>query len=78
MSRPSALKAARKRLGLSQAQMAKRLGVSQPTVCNIEKGKPPRSTRRWKWIAREYGVPMRTLLVHFTSEPPRSAEAPSP
>jgi len=78
MRKPSALRAARERKGISQAQMAVRLGVSQPTVSNIETGKAPPPAARWKRIAREYGVPMRTLLVHFTSGPVRTTEAPSP
>ena len=34
----SRLKAARKRAGLTKAQLAKQAGISQPTYCDLERG----------------------------------------
>lgn len=40
------VKAIRATLGLTQAELAKEVGVDQSTVSNWEKGKPPRGPAR--------------------------------
>lgn len=41
----SKIRAYRRDMGLTQAQLARRLGVAQPTVCNWEKGRSAPSHR---------------------------------
>lgn len=38
---PDALRAARRRLGLTQVELARALGVSQPSICDWECGRKP-------------------------------------
>lgn len=56
------LKQLRKAKGLTQAQMASRLGVSMPAICAWETGKArPRDTRM-KALASALGIPMSELF----------------
>jgi DNA-binding XRE family transcriptional regulator len=51
---PADLRAIRKRLGLTQAELAAALGVSRKTVCEREAGKVP--------ITRETELAMEALI----------------
>lgn len=53
---------ARKNLGLTQAQVADRLGITQPTYAGIEKGKHSASLTTVQRIADVLGVPTDELV----------------
>lgn len=67
----SRLRAARKAVGLSQAQVAKRLGVHRPTISEIEAGRRRVSADELARLAEMYGVPAEwfTSEVHVEAEP---------
>ncbi len=53
---------ARKRAGLTQEALAKRMGVSQPAVAKIESGKPP-SLRTLRRYAAATGSKLKIELI---------------
>jgi transcriptional regulator with XRE-family HTH domain len=55
--------AARRRAGISQRELARRLGVSQPRVAHIEKGKGATSLAYLERIGEALGM---DLVVVFT------------
>lgn len=63
------LKRLREAAGLSQTGLAKKAGVSQQLISNIEKGKYFRTTKIPE-IAKELGVPMYELDASFAAEAP--------
>lgn len=65
------LKAAREKAGLSQAELAKAIGVNQSTIAQLETGKRTGTTHdRMSKIEEALGVPEGSLAVHL---PARSA-----
>ena len=63
-SSKSLLTFARERKGLSQADMATVLDVTQPTISNWENGHVPHPSL-WPDIAKAYGVKVASLVKHF-------------
>ena len=62
--------AARKRLGLSQAALAGRVGISRATMVGIESGKQGVPVHTLVGIANALGVPPQELIAEsFTVEP---------
>lgn len=57
------LKAARVARGLKQAQMARRLGVTQATISRVEKGQLVPRNERLVDFATEYRVPLETFVM---------------
>ena len=55
---------ARKRLGLTQAQIAERIGVDQSSVSNWEKRKGKPNVKKLPKAAEVYGVPIEALLAN--------------
>jgi putative transcriptional regulator len=53
---------ARKRAGLTQPQLAEKVGVSRPTIARIEAGGHSPSVQVALAIARELGEPVETLF----------------
>ena len=45
----------RKRLGISQAELARRAGINATSLCRIENGKEPAFSKRGKKIADALG-----------------------
>jgi len=56
------LREARERLGLSQEEMAARLGLSQATVSRLENGQTLLRRRLWRYVADEYKVDVATVI----------------
>ena len=65
------LRDARKTAGVSQEQLAKGVGLSRPSIVNIEKGRQPVYIHSLLEIANALGTTLDALL-------PTSAERPSP
>jgi putative molybdopterin biosynthesis protein len=65
------LRAARLGKGLTQKQVAAKLGVKQPTVWGWESGKSVPVRDRWRDVARVYGVPVGA----FFPAPPKRARS---
>ena len=63
---------ARKRLGLTQAQMADRLGVSQSTVALWERGKTKPKVTSIPKTAEAYGVSAQEIAEHTIAKQQRS------
>lgn len=63
MSNP--LRKARDARGLSQADLAARLDVTQGTISNWETGSFTPDPKLWRDIARAYGVGVETLTRFF-------------
>lgn len=61
--RTNAIKTARKRAGLSQVQLAQKLGVSPSTVAAWELGTHSMRTARLQQVARALGVKVSKLLA---------------
>ena len=61
--RANAIKTARERRGLSQIQLAEKLGVSPSTVAGWELGTHSVRTARLARLARVLGVPVTKLLA---------------
>jgi len=59
---------ARKKAGLTQAVAADKLGVSDASVCQWEKGVTMPNPRRLTEIARVYGCTVNELLAEDESE----------
>ncbi len=57
-----ALKGARKREGLTQADLAARLGISQTHISEMERGKRPIGKEMAKRLAKVLGVDYRVFL----------------
>lgn len=53
---PAQLRALRLNAGLTQAQLAEALGISQPTVSGAERGTPTTTDVVERWVARCDGV----------------------
>jgi transcriptional regulator with XRE-family HTH domain len=53
-SLPKRLKAARRRLGLSQRELARRFGINPKTICIWETGRGSRRTRRMEKLFEEF------------------------
>lgn len=59
---PADINAALKKAGTSQAQLARRLGVSHTAVCHVVNGRPNNRSRRIaKAISRASGISMKEL-----------------
>lgn len=56
------MKAARVNVGLTQKQAAKRMGVSNKTLCNWEKGESYPNAMQIKTICELYGVAYDNLI----------------
>ena len=67
------LKEIRDQLKLTQAEMAKRLGTSQPQYQRLERGKRPMSKKWALKIESEFGIPAAQIL--FTDEDDTSVPA---
>lgn len=57
-----ALKSYRERTGMTQAELAKRCAVSQPTICDIENGRQSPSVEVLKRISKVTGLSADKLL----------------
>lgn len=60
---------ARKRLGLTQATLAERIGVSRPTLIAFEAGQKPPAEPQIERLARELSVSVRDLLSLGAPDP---------
>ena len=56
------IEAARKRMGLSQVELAERVGVGQTAVCRWESGKTQPSLANLFRLSHVLDIPMSTLL----------------
>ena len=72
MNYSSRLKSLRKSLGISQAEVARRLGWSPPNYARLERGRITPSLRSLESIARVLDIPLSTL----TSDRGQSGEIP--
>ena len=66
----SAVRAARRKAGVSQAELAQRTGTSQPSIARLEKGQVSPTVITLDRIARALGS---ELIIDFepqTEEPP--------
>ncbi|WP_203338515.1 helix-turn-helix domain-containing protein [Nocardioides limicola] len=72
-SPPSALRRLRRRTGLSQSQVAQRIGASRHSISTWERGQPPplSALRR---LANLYGVPVSTVARVAGVRPPRALD----
>lgn len=70
------LVALRKQNGLSQEELAAKLGISRQAVSKWERAEASPDTDNLILLARLYGISLDELL--FTSEPPVAAAQPSP
>lgn len=59
-----ALKTYRERTKTTQAELARRLGVSQPTICEIENGNQMPTIRLLKRISKVTGLSADKLLAN--------------
>ncbi len=66
---PSLIRSLRVRLGLSQRDLAKLLGITPGSICNWEKGVSTPSDSRWAIIAKELGVPIDYFLEDSPEKP---------
>ena len=57
------LEAARKNRGLTQGQVARKLGISRATVVNWEKGRTRISYLALSKLSNLYGIPLENLRV---------------
>ena len=57
------LEAARKNRGLTQGQVARKLGISRATVVNWEKGNTKISYLALSKLSNLYGIPLENLKV---------------
>ena len=64
------LKGLRARKGISQIDLAKNFGLSQPTIASWESGRTEPSTDMLKRLARYFGVTTDYLLGNETSAEP--------
>lgn len=63
---PNPLRRARLRLGLTQREIAKRVGTNAPMVCSIENGRKTPSLRVASRLAKELGLVLdRDLVRHM-------------
>lgn len=53
---------ARKRAGVTQAELARRLGLNQSTVSRLEQGRSPLTVDRLFDVSRVLGIPVSELL----------------
>lgn len=51
---PAQMKRIRTRLGISQTQLARTMGVTPGTIANWENGRQPVATSRKRWISRYF------------------------
>lgn len=65
---PNGLKAARKKAGLNQIQLAARAGISQATLARYESGQINPPSAQLERIAAALGVPFYTLFYDSKSE----------
>ena len=63
-----AVKAARKREGLSQEELAEKLGKSTRTISNIETGAVSASIETLELVAKKLKVPLSDLFVEVESK----------
>ena len=70
----SAVRAARKRAGVSQVELAERAGMSQPSIARLERGLVSPTVITLDRIARALGT---ELVVDFDPSSGRGAHAPS-
>ena len=69
----SAVRAARRRAGVSQAELAARAGTSQPSVARLEKGQVSPTVISLDRIARALGT---ELVIDFEPRPDDHSVAP--
>lgn len=67
------LLAARARAGLSQAELAKRMGTTQSVIARIEGGRQKPSTRTLERYAEATGSRVQISIVPTEPEPPKIA-----
>ncbi len=71
----SAVRAARRRAGVSQVELAERAGTSQPSIARLEKGQVSPTVITLDRIARALGT---DLVIDFEPQPgPRHNTAPA-
>ena len=71
----SAVRAARRRAGVSQGELAERAGTSQPSIARLEKGQVSPTVITLDRIARALGT---DLVIDFEPQPgPRHSTAPA-
>lgn len=71
----SAVRAARRRAGLSQVELAKRAGTSQPSIARLERGLVSPTVISLDRIARALGV---ELVIDFEPVGTRPTQGPAP
>jgi transcriptional regulator with XRE-family HTH domain len=59
------LRAARERLGKTQADIAEAFGLTQAAVSHWENHESAPHPGLWQQIADEYGVPLKRITEHF-------------
>lgn len=71
----SAVRAARRRAGVSQSELAERAGTSQPSITRLEKGQVSPTVITLDRIARALGT---DLVIDFEPQPaPRDSTPPA-
>jgi transcriptional regulator with XRE-family HTH domain len=71
----SAVRAARRRAGVSQVELAERAGTSQPSIARLEKGQVSPTVITLDRIARALGT---DLVIDFEPQPaPRHSTVPA-
>ena len=58
-----ALRGLRSREGITQAEMATRVGVSQNAISEMESGKRPISVNMAKRLSKEFDIPLQSLFI---------------
>lgn len=71
----SAVRAARRRAGLSQVELARRAGTSQPSIARLERGLVSPTVISLDRIARALGA---ELVIDFEAPRSQAGQAPAP
>ncbi len=58
----------RRRAGLTQEQLAAKLGIGPATVANWERSRAEPSARQWMALAAVFGVDPREMLLPFDAK----------
>ncbi|QYO77136.1 helix-turn-helix domain-containing protein [Devosia salina] len=73
----AAIRSQRDTLGITQDELAQRLGLSRPSIANIEKGRQQISVTQLMNLSAALGVPPQVLLPSQASGAKRLKELPS-